>query len=135
LRGWSPIVVAVLALAGCGSSGPTVGRTEIIFPGVGGIEWIGPLVIDTSGENAIIRSVCMFGSETVTMVGNGEAARWSGEVVCPPITLRDCDSVTISLTSIGGITINADKSQSAQGNGKGHACGIDADVTDTFENY
>jgi hypothetical protein len=130
------ILIAVLALAGCGGSdAPTRGRTEIIFPGVAGIGFEGPLAIDTSGSNATVSGICPFGSGTVTMVGNGSSASWSGEFVCPPITIRDCAIVALTLTSLGRVTTNSDKTQTATGSGRGTACGTDSAVTFTFENF
>jgi len=130
------ILIAVLALVGCGGSdAPTKGWTEILFPGVVGIGFEGPLVIDTSGANAIISGICPFGSGTVTMVGNGSSASWSGELACPPITVGDCTTVTVTLTSLGGVTTNSDKTQTVTGSGTGTACGRTEVVTFTFENF
>jgi hypothetical protein len=130
------ILISVLALAGCGGSdAPTRGRTEILFPGVAGIGFEGPLVIDTSGASAVVSGICPDGSGAVTMTGNGSSASWSGELVCPPITIRDCTTVTVTLTSLGGVTTNSDKTQTATGSGRGTACGIASAVTFTFENF
>ena len=140
-------LVAVLTLAACGGSdspaaalnpafaGTWDGITTVTIPGAAPIAYQGQLVISLSGASAAVGRVCPDGSGSLTMTGSGNAASWTGSLVCAPIAVT-CSgspgSLNITLTAAAGSLSGDTTTLTAQGSGTATACGSATTITFSF---
>ena len=112
------IIAAALALSACGGGGGAeappagdlnpafggtwTGNTVVTVPTFPSTTMPGTLDVVVSGRSATITRLCPDGSGSVVATGGGDTASWSGTLVCQPIPVGACPSVTATLTSATG---------------------------------
>lgn len=139
-------VVALLVLSACGSSGtesspPDInqavngawtGTTTVTFPGFAPSYYSSELTVAASGTSATISQVCFDGSGAVIASGSGNSVTWSGALVCAPVTMGTCSSVTITFNSISGVLSANGTTLTGQGSGTATGCSSSSSVTFSF---
>jgi hypothetical protein len=131
--------LALLLFSGCGGSlnedfaGTWLGTYSATLAGVGSSSSQGSLVLTVEGGELTDPNGCGNGGGPVVMTGEGDAARWEGAHVCPPISGPYCSSIVITMQAMDAALASEGKRLLVHASGTANGCGDTLSFVQSFD--